>query len=77
MAKKSTKKQYQINDAIRLDYWNEREWEFSVDHTTIDEETSDRYLTLAAMLVATIQPQGVPQKRIKDFIGMCREAFAL
>ena len=70
MAKKSTKKQYQINDAIRLDYWNERDWEFSIDHTVIDEETSNRYLTLAAMLVAAIQPQGVPQKRIQDFIGM-------
>lgn len=70
-------KQYQINDAVRLDYWNDDEWEFSIDHTVIEEQVAYKYQALAMMLVQRIAPQGIPQERLNAFIGMCQEVFAL
>ena len=70
-------KQYQINDAVRLDYRNADEWEFAIDHTVIEEQTANKYETLAMMIVMEIAPHGVPQERLDAFIGMCQEVFAL
>ena len=77
MAKRSKKKQYQINDAVSLDYWNADEWEFAIDHTVIEEQTANKYETLVMMLVMRFAPQGIPQERLDAFIGMCQEVFAL
>ena len=79
MAKKNQKapKNIQINENVNFTYWNQNEWEFTIDPRNIDEEKADRYQALAAMLTMQFYNKPIPASRISSFIGMSKQVFAL
>ena len=75
--KKNAPKNYQISENIMFTYWNENEWEFTIDHRNLTEEKSTRMQVLAAMLTMEFSDRGVPAHRINDFAEMSKQVFAL
>ena len=68
-------KQYQINDAVRLDYRNADEWEFAIDHTVIEEQTANKYEALV-MIEITVNEDDRQQK-LEEFKSMKERAALL
>ena len=79
MAKKNQKspQNIQINENVKFTYWNQNEWEFTIDPRNIDEKKANRYQAHAVELTMHFCGNPIPATQLNSFIEMSKQVFAL